>query len=301
MSNLGVYQGSAATTVGLNSSTSILYQIAMLQNANEMKQLTFEEQATGVEDQNASTIALGDDQAKQTRLNAWGTIAGAATGLLIEGVMSGSAMIEQSGVDTLNNELTNVNSFKEGLLNSTPNEIELLGNENFENQSFADQLDQFASESTEQPSFKKDEFLSGNLSLEEKGALFNNKEVDYNAEAAAFSDNNKQAALDTSDRLQNNLETQIEQKNKKIQTRLTMGQSFSQTLNGLIKGSFEMASAETQVYQSEDQVNQNNAKFLTDNFKSMQDALNQQSNQAADMIEQFIQNMRAVAQSATSA
>ncbi len=291
MSNFGVVQSSAATTIGLQSPEMVLIQIQMLKNANEQREDTFAIGAEVTNDKNAATMEYGDRQAAETRINAESQISGGLASAIVMGGASVQSISLQSEVDTMNKQLQNVGTFKANLITGSPESI------GFNVSTVSSPQDVLE--------FKND--FNGAKTLDEKAVLFNDKPKGYFEDAAKqFSGDTPESkavrkqAIDKATELEQNLRSQVAEKSDKIKSKMQTGQSFGPALSGLVSGSFTMRAAETKVEQAQEQVLQNMADNSKSFVETMQSTMDQMVQMSLKGIEQLMQNLQSVVQASNA-
>lgn len=297
MSNLGVVQSSAATVIGLQSPEMVQIQIQMLKNANEQREDTFTIGAEVTNDKNAATIEYGQQQARETRLNAEGSISGSIASTITLTGTTYNSISGQAKVDSMNKQLQNIGTFKENLGVEPPANVLING-----------QLDPGSLSPPATPkselTFEK-KFNDISKSLDERAELFNDQSEAKNAAYEFYGDTpEKEAAIkkarDDATALEAHLQRQVSILDGKINRTTRLGEAFSQSISGVIKGSFEMTAAETKVEQAQQQVLQNMADNSKSFVETMQSAMDQLVQTSLKGIEELQQNLQSVVQASNS-
>lgn len=286
--NLGVVQSSAAAITGLNMPASLEALIEMWQNENNMKQSATETLGALSNSKTDATIAEGEADARNARIGAWSEISGSTVGMVSTTIGFGVGAYNQADVNEFNDQLNNLGNFKKSLINQPDPGGVLPG----------------AKVSAAETAFMKD-FNSGS-SLEEKGKLFSSKkhaadlEKDPNHyQTSAIGFNPK--SLEDVDQLQSFLERNHRAASEITNHSIAMGTAFSQTAQGLIKGSISTQSAQALLEKSQAQVSSNQADFLMQVARSLFDTASSAGQNTQKEIDQLIQNQMTVARSSAGA
>jgi hypothetical protein len=281
--NLSIVQAGPGSQISGDVSLILEALLKIINNNNEQQGKSFEMKLTATNSESDAIIQSAKDQGDSMYTQGMFSMTGAITSGVMMAGMQGKAMYEQSGVNSLNEQIEGVNSFSGKLTTVSPRAVSAAVTED-------------AVSTPMTPDTHK--FLNG--TTKESGGVFNKGELsqaDYERKLdtlATEAQANQPQAQKRAEDLHAELKVRRDVQQNKVQQASQSASSLSQGTSGLLTGIGSMSASSSTAAQGQQEAIKMCMNLMIEFAKGIEQTTSSNISAATQQQSQVLQNMDAV-------